>query len=110
MVNRNQLGLAQLVDAVNQVRDHSADQFVTIQNLVLCKNQRHCIRCFHRLETNPEEFFQFLANKVEMLLPQRRLYAEPEGLVHGAIGIGQFTHYAVLQVLEVGLSGQVAGE
>lgn len=110
MVNRDQLGLAQLIDAVNQVSDHPADQLVAIQNLVLSKNQRYCIRCFHRLETNPKELFQLLTHKIEVLLAQRWLHAEPERLVHGAVSVRQFAHHAVLQVLEVRLARQVAGK
>lgn len=45
-----------------------------------------------------------------MLLTQRGLHAKPESLVHGAVGVSQIANDAVLDVLEVGLPGEVAGE
>ena len=45
-----------------------------------------------------------------MFLPQRGLDAKPEGLVHRAVGVGQFADNAVLDVLEIGLPCEVAGE
>ena len=39
-----------------------------------------------------------------------RVDTNPEGLVHDAIGIGQFPHYAETTTFEIGLAGQVTGE
>ena len=61
-------------------------------------------------EIKSKELFQLFTDEIEMFLPQRGLDAEPEGLVHRAVGVGQLADDAVLDVLEVGLACQIAGE
>ena len=47
---------------------------------------------------------------LQHVLRQGRLYADPEGVVHDDVGLGQVAADAVALVLHVGLAGEVAGE
>lgn len=109
VVHRYEFCLTQKVNTIHQMGDHSANKLKTKENIIFGKNFRNRIRRFHS-KSNPKKLFQLLANEIEMLLPQSWIHTKPECLVHGSISVAQTTHYAVLDILEVRLTGQVASE
>src|SRR4051812_45513939 len=61
-------------------------------------------------EVQAEEFLELLDDVVELLRAQARPDAEPEGLVHHDVGVGQLAAHAEVAADHVRLAREVAGE
>src|SRR6218665_742207 len=80
--------------------------------------ERSAVRCRYpwqgtrRLtsEVHSKELFEFVRDVVQLLLAQRREGAQPEGLVHYYVGVGQLAADTEVAPGHVRLLGQVAGK
>ena len=58
----------------------------------------------------PDELPQHPHHVVDRLIPQPRIDADPEGLIHHEVGVGEVADPPVLHVRIGGLADEVAGE